>query len=77
MKKTLLLLPFLANLCHATQLLNYQDTVDAVQNGKKITYVVDWDKCQLNIPDLTPNFASSYTPDHVIMTWSSKFVQPS
>jgi hypothetical protein len=67
MKKTLLLLPFLLNTAYATQLFNYQDTIDAVQNGKKITYVVDWDKCKLNVPDVTPNLATSYSPDHVII----------
>lgn len=67
MKKTMLLLPFLVNASFAAQLFNYQDTVDAVLNGKKLTYVVDWDKCKLNVPDVVPNLATSYSPDHTII----------
>ncbi|KTD03187.1 VirK protein [Legionella geestiana] len=67
MKKPLLLMLFLAGASHAEQLFDYQQAVAAVKSGKKITYVVDWNKCTLNLPNITPDIISSYSPDHVIM----------
>lgn len=62
MKKIALLSLFLINTSYAVELTSYQDAVDALNNGKRITYVVDWDRCKISIPDVKPNFSSNYSP---------------
>lgn len=65
MKKIALFSLFLINTCCAGQLMNYQDTVDALNNGKQIKFVIDWDRCKINIPNIQPNFSSSYSPENI------------
>lgn len=65
MKKNLLLALLLTNICWAGQLTSYEDTVDALNRGKRIKFVVDWDLCKINVPDVKPNFSSSYSPESV------------
>lgn len=81
MIKKMVLLSFLAiNTCSATQLMSYQETVDALNDGKSIKFVVDWDLCKINVPDVKPNFSSSYSPDNVnidkngfIQSWGMRY----
>ena len=65
MKKMILLALLSTSTVFAQELSSYQEAVDANMAGKKITYVVDWDKCKTNYPDITPNFISRYTPNHI------------
>jgi|GEM_PF-4130091 len=65
MKKTVLLSLLLVNTVYAAELTSYQEAVDAVNNGKHLTYVMDWDRCQTNVPDVKPNLSSSYSPASV------------
>lgn len=66
MIRKIVLLSFLAiNTCSAAQLTSYQETVDALNDGKSIKFVIDWDLCKINVPDVKPNFSSSYSPDNV------------
>src|SRR5690349_7646407 len=65
MKKIIFFFLLLINNCHADQLTSYQDTVNALKNGKHITYFIDWDLCKLNVPYVKPNFLSSYSPESV------------
>lgn len=68
MKKLVLAsLLFIGN-AHAIQLTDYADVVDAVHNGMSIKYVVDWDLCKTSVPDIKPDFSSSYSPDNVIIS---------
>lgn len=68
MKKIALLSLILINSAQAVQLTNYSEIVDAVHDGKGIKYVVDWDLCKISIPDIKPEFTSSWHPDHVIIS---------
>lgn len=65
MKKKVLFVLLATNICWAGQLTSYDDTVDALNSGKRIKFVVDWDLCKSNIPDVKPNFSSSYSPEIV------------
>lgn len=74
MKKIALFSLLFINTCYADQLTSYQDTVDALNNGKHITYFVDWDLCKSNIPIAKPNFLSSYSPESINID-KSGFIQ--
>jgi hypothetical protein len=76
MKKLALFSLIFINTCYADQLTSYQDTVNALNNGKRITFVVDWDLCKTSVPDVKPNFSSSYSPDVVTLD-KSGFLQSS
>lgn len=68
MNKSALLALLFLNGAQAGQLTSYADIVDAVHNGQGIRYVVDWDLCKTSVPDIAPEFSSSYTPDHVVIS---------
>lgn len=68
MKKFALVSLLLFSNAHAIQLNDYAEVVDAVHNGMSIKYVVDWDLCKISIPDVKPDFSSSYSPDNVIIS---------
>jgi hypothetical protein len=77
MKKIIISVMFLFNTCcYAEPLINYLKTVDALNNGKHITFVINWEFCKTNIPDIKPNFSSSYTPENVNID-KSGFIQSS
>jgi hypothetical protein len=73
MKKLALFSLLLINTCYADQLTSYQHAVDALSNGKHLTYFVDWDLCKLNVP-IKPNFLSSFSPDGINID-KSGFIQ--
>ena len=59
------------NTCYADQLTNYKDAIDALNNGKRLTFVVDWDTCKITNPngtDTKANFSSSYTSDAYLIS---------
>lgn len=64
-KKVMILSLLALNTCYAGSLTSYQDTVNSLNNGKSIKFVIDWDQCKINIPNVKPNFSSSYSPDNV------------
>lgn len=68
MKQAFVLSLFIMANAQAAQLDSYQQIVDAVHSGQSIRYVVDWDLCTVSMPDVTPGFSSSYTPDHVVIS---------
>jgi len=53
----------------AKQIMSYQEAVDALNEGRQLRYVIDWDLCEINIPG-KPNFSSSYSPENVNITKS-------
>lgn len=65
MIKHLLLALLLTTNCFAGQLSSYEEAVEALKEGKRIKYLIDWDLCQSNFPDVKPNFLSSYRPDNI------------
>lgn len=66
MRKIVILLSWMCiNTTYAVELLSYQQTENALNDGKRITYVIHWDDCQLNIPNIKPNFSSHYSPSNV------------
>lgn len=68
MKKSIALCMFIALNAEAASLASYEQIVDAVHNGLGIRYVVDWDLCKTSVPEIPPEFSSSYTPDNVIIS---------
>ncbi|TAL59034.1 MAG: hypothetical protein EPN84_11975 [Legionella sp.] len=60
----------------AGQLSSYDQAVDALKEGKRIKYLIDWDLCYSNFPDVKPNFLSSYRPDNINID-KSGFLQSS
>lgn len=74
MKRIALLSLILINTCHAVNLSGYQDTIDALNNGKRITFVVDWDRCKISVADVKPNLSSSYSPESVNI-YKDQFLQ--
>ena len=55
---------------------NYLQTIDALNKGKHITFVIDWDFCKTNMPEMMPSFSTSYQPENVNMN-KSGFIQSS
>ncbi|KTD52982.1 hypothetical protein [Legionella quateirensis] len=68
MKKLIAFCMFIMVNAQAAQLANYDQIVEAVHNGFGIRYVVDWDLCTTSLPEVPPEFSSSYTPDNVIIS---------
>lgn len=71
---------FITNIAVAAQLSSYQDVVDAINDGKTVKVVADWDACQVNVPDVKPNFISSYTFENpniekagFVQSWGTRF----
>lgn len=63
---SLLLLVLSTNLS-AKELLNFEEAVAAVKAGQRITFVVDWGKCQSNYPEVSLNMSSSWTPEGIVI----------
>ncbi|RUR19198.1 hypothetical protein ELY21_04735 [Legionella sp. km535] len=68
MKKSIAFCMFVALNVQAAPLASYEQIVEAVHNGLGIRYVVDWDLCKTSVPEIPPEFSSSYTPDNVIIS---------
>ena len=80
LKKVALLSLFVVNVSVAAQLSSYQEVVDAINDGKSIKVVADWDACVVSEPNVKPNFISSYTFENpnidksgFIESWGTRF----
>lgn len=64
-KKIAFLSLILINTCSAFQLKNYQETVEAINHGKSVEFILDWDQCKLNVPNLKTGVTTTVSPDHI------------
>lgn len=74
MKKALLISLLLTNSVFAAELTSYQEAVDALNQGKHLTYVMDWDLCTISVEDVTPHLASSFSPTTANI-YKDKYIQ--
>lgn len=49
------------------RVLSYKEAEEAILTGKKILFVVDWEKCKSNYQDMAVNFKSNWSPEGIVI----------
>ena len=52
---------------------SFSDAQNAVLEGQKITFVVDWEKCKSNYQDMAVNFKSSWSAEGIVVNEGNYF----
>jgi hypothetical protein len=51
----------------ANELMSYEQAENAIKAGHRITYVVDWEKCESNYPEVKLDNIASWTPSGIVV----------